>query len=184
MSRKARSTQLGLNSAERAGELIPASPRRLRLRYGYSLVRVAGLVGLTPTVVRVYELDPRAVSPESRAKLDPFFCRPEAARSVDRPKSEGATVKPWEEAWTAAREEIDLEDDGEQPIEFWNVLNAEGELVCDLVGEPCAKLAAAAPDMARALLQLVETLGESNFSEYVELVSAARAALEKAGVRA
>ena len=54
---------------------IPASPRTVRRALGLSLVRVAGLADVGVTTVRVFELDPRAVSDESRRKLTAFYAR-------------------------------------------------------------------------------------------------------------
>ncbi len=84
-------------------------------------------------------------------------------------------MKPIDETWTAEREQLVHDDGSQTPADWWIVKREPVGFVGSEFDEGRAKLVAAAPDMARLL---VEYLQEG--SMYPDAVDRA---LRKAGVR-
>lgn len=102
----------------------------------------------------------------------------------------GTMTKPWEETWAVEREDL-IADDGTRSLApWWNVSRSATSLVGTEFREEAAKLVAAAPDMARVLLDIEWSAEEGRFcpsclhgrGEGHSDACALKAALMKAGL--
>jgi hypothetical protein len=113
---------------------------------------------------------------DSMKKLGGSWLREGSVDTVTIPKRQA-----WEETWTAEPEQMADDDLNVTPAGWWNVKKTPGRYVGTEFGEAEAKLTAAAPDMARALLEVLAQMG--SVEKMLVLRESIEDALKKAGVR-